>query len=463
MSDSVHRASLLYLLKGWILFPIGIASSILTARLLGPDVKGLFTLFLTTQGILILPGAAVGAALVHFVASRQPDIKKVNRVIRLSILIQAVVSVALIAVFLQIPAVRSVIFGGLNSVYLVAIFFTLCANLWVVYRTSLLSGLQQYSRAIFWGTVGTLVTNGVTIVTLLFWMLNRVTPTVSWMVALNVLAAVLSAATIALSTRRLLPAQKQSYLATSVMITTVGSFAMPVLLRNIVEWITFRVDIYFVYAFRGAADLGVYTVAVGIAQQLWLLPLAISGPLFAKISYQGDSEQSRETVRYAFRATALISLVLGVFMAIVAPILLPLAYGAPFQGAVLLVLVLLPGVVLLGPTRVINSYFAGRGRPRESLIAECIGLTATIILDVLLIPRYGALGAAIASCVAYTAYSVYVCHRFVVISESRWRDLFVLSRRDIQNILTRLDEQRRSFVRSPRTARLIALAGFKRA
>ena len=168
-------------------------------------------------------------------------------------------------------------------------------------------------------------------------------------------------------------------------------------------------------------------------------------------------------VRYAFRTTALVSVCLGVCLAIVAPVLLPLAYGAPFRGAVLLVLVLLPGVVLLGPTRVINSYFSGRGRPTESLIAECVGLAATVALDILLIPRYGALGAAAASCAAYALYSLYVYHRFVVISESHWQDILVPRLSDVTKILKRLREQRTSFVQSPRAARLIALAGFKRA
>jgi O-antigen/teichoic acid export membrane protein len=462
VSDSVGRASILYVLKGWILFPLAIVSSILTARMLGPDVKGLFTLFLTTQGILILPGAAVGAALVHFVASQRPEINKVNRVIRLSILVQAAASVVAVGVLLQIPAVRGVMFGGLSSIYLVAIFLTLCTNLWIVYRTSLLSGLQQYSRAIFWGTVGTLITNCTSVLVLIFWMLNRVTPSISWMVSLSVSASLISAVTVGIATRHLRQTEKKTIVATNLMLTSVAAFALPVLLRSVVEWVTFRVDVYFVYALRGAADLGVYTVAVGIAQQLWMLPLALSGPLFAKISYQGDSEQSREMVRYAFRTTALISLVLGVVMAIAAPVLLPLAYGAPFQGAVLMVLVLLPGVVLLGPTRVINAYFSGRGRPTESLIAECIGLTATVILDVLLIPRYGAVGAAAASCVAYTAYSTYACHRFVVVSQSRWSDLIVRPT-DVRKIIERLREQRHSLVRSPHTARLIALAGFRRA
>jgi Na+-driven multidrug efflux pump len=69
-------------------------------------------------------------------------------------------------------------------------------------------------------------------------------------------------------------------------------------------------------------------------------------------------------------------------------------------------LVLLPGIWFLGMGGVIQSDLSGRGRP--GLSSQLAGLAAvvTIVLDLVLIPPFGVIGAAIASVVAYTTYGV---------------------------------------------------------
>jgi Na+-driven multidrug efflux pump len=52
---------------------------------------------------------------------------------------------------------------------------------------------------------------------------------------------------------------------------------------------------------------------------------------------------------------------------------------------------------------VLTNEIAGRGYPQYNSINSGLGLVLTVILDLLLIPGYGVLGAAIASSVAYTA------------------------------------------------------------
>jgi O-antigen/teichoic acid export membrane protein len=212
----------------------------------------------------------------------------------------------------------------------------------------------------------------------------------------------------------------------------------PVLLRGVLEWANLRLDVYFVTFFAGAGALGVYTVAVGVSQQLWTIPFSIAVPLFSRISREGDSTGSRETARYAFRILILMSLALTAVAAIAAPILIPLAYGSRFSGAIALLLLLLPGVVAISPTRALASYFTGIGRPSEPLIAEAIGVIATTTLDWTLIPRYGASGAAIASSVAYCAFSAYLTYRFKRVSQSRWSDLLSIRRQDITSVWRRL-------------------------
>ena len=58
-------------------------------------------------------------------------------------------------------------------------------------------------------------------------------------------------------------------------------------------------------------------------------------------------------------------------------------------------------MLLSGASGVASGYLYGRGRPGLNSLGLGLGLVATVALDLALIPPYGALGAAVASSVAY--------------------------------------------------------------
>lgn len=65
-------------------------------------------------------------------------------------------------------------------------------------------------------------------------------------------------------------------------------------------------------------------------------------------------------------------------------------------------LALLPGVILLGGAKVLTNEIAGWGYPQYNSFNAGVALILTVILDLILIPRFGILGAALASSIAYT-------------------------------------------------------------
>ena len=62
---------------------------------------------------------------------------------------------------------------------------------------------------------------------------------------------------------------------------------------------------------------------------------------------------------------------------------------------------LLPGIVALSVARVLAGYLLGRNRQQVDLAASLAGLVVTVAFDLILIPRYGFAGAAVASSIAY--------------------------------------------------------------
>ena len=169
---------------------------------------------------------------------------------------------------------------------------------------------------------------------------------------------------------------------------------------NVLQFFNYRLDAFLVNYLMGAAAVGIYGAAVALAELLWHLPNSVGLIMFPKASASSEGEMNRFTPR-VFWVTMLLTVLGAAGVALLGPWLVDLIYGSAFAEAYMSLLVLLPGVVLLGGGKVLSGDLAGRGRMEYNSISAGAGLVVTLTLDLLLIPRWGTMGAAIASSVAY--------------------------------------------------------------
>jgi O-antigen/teichoic acid export membrane protein len=176
-----------------------------------------------------------------------------------------------------------------------------------------------------------------------------------------------------------------------------------------------RFDFAVLSGFAGTAVVGTYAVASKFAELVRVLPLAITYVLYPRFSRQSVDRASSNAQRLLRPATA-ATVVCAVILGLAAPFALPLLYGAQFDGAVGLAQILLVGLSVEGAAGVVSAYLYGIGRPGLTSIAMGAGVVLTIGLDLLLVPRWGATGAAVASTVAYlaTTGTLVVVYRMLV-------------------------------------------------
>src|SRR5215213_4761404 len=185
--------------------------------------------------------------------------------------------------------------------------------------------------------------------------------------------------------------------------------------------IIIRADLLVVNHFRGAAEAGVYSVASQFA--LMLLPGVIATLLFPRVTTEQDARG--ETTCLVSRYTTLIMLVCCL-AAVPFSLLLPVVYGAAFADATKLLLILLPGVYLIGLESVLVQHFNALGLPRAIPIYWVITLILNLVLVFALVPRYGAQGAAIASSISYAAIFALVALHFHTSTGRSFTEVFVL-------------------------------------
>lgn len=174
--------------------------------------------------------------------------------------------------------------------------------------------------------------------------------------------------------------------------------------------IIFRADLLVVNHFRGAEQAGVYSVATQFGMLLMLLPSVIATLLFPRVTAEQDAHG--ETTWLVTRHTALIMLVCCLATVPVS-FLLPLVYGAAFSDATTLLLILLPGVYLIGLESVLVQHFNALGLPRAIPVYWLVTLVVNLVLVFALVPQFGAYGAAIASTVSYALIFALVAFYFL--------------------------------------------------
>ena len=77
------------------------------------------------------------------------------------------------------------------------------------------------------------------------------------------------------------------------------------------------------------------------------------------------------------------------------------------------------GPVGFGVDGVLNGFYVGTGRPEFNAYAAVVGLVITLAGDLTLITRYGLMGAAVTSAVAYTAKALALVAIFVAVTVPR--------------------------------------------
>lgn len=160
-----------------------------------------------------------------------------------------------------------------------------------------------------------------------------------------------------------------------------------------------RLDVAILGALAGPAVLGVYAVASKYAELLRLPGLALTYVLYPRLATRTPAEAARRVAGMLPRAFGL-NLLAAIPLAAAVPAI-PLVYGHAFSTAVIPALILLAGLIGEGVAGVVSAYLYGVGRPGANSLGIGVAVVVTVVLDVLLIPRYHTIGAGFASAAAY--------------------------------------------------------------
>ncbi|WP_439031894.1 lipopolysaccharide biosynthesis protein [Gordonia terrae] len=167
-----------------------------------------------------------------------------------------------------------------------------------------------------------------------------------------------------------------------------------------------RLDQVLFLPLSSAAELGIYVVAVSLADMVRTFNTAVRDVVFSVQSARNDDE----SLGRAARLSTIITTAVGAAAVLMATWAVPLAFGSEFGSVTVVLAVILVGTIIGNPGSVAAAGMTARGRPILRSVAILSSVVLNVVLLVLLLPKMGAMGAAIASMIANG-----VCGLFVLV------------------------------------------------
>lgn len=164
----------------------------------------------------------------------------------------------------------------------------------------------------------------------------------------------------------------------------------------------YRLDQWFLGAMVGSRELGLYSVAVAWAEALFYLPTTLVAVQRPKLVRATRLQAARASAR-VLRVATVLSLPGVLAVVLLAPVLTATLFGAEFRGATDDLRVLALGAFGIVAVKLLSNALTAQREPMLATAAVGVAFVVTVVLDVLLIPSFGGLGAAVASTLAYTA------------------------------------------------------------
>lgn len=187
----------------------------------------------------------------------------------------------------------------------------------------------------------------------------------------------------------------------------------PLILSGIVIMIYMRIDQVMLGQMVGEKAVGIYSAAVKISELWYFVPSAIVNSVFPSIvqAKEISEEVYYKRIQQLFNAVVLLAYSVAIPVTFLATPIVTLLYGENYAeaGPILNMHIWAGLFVSLGLAR--SSWLITEGFMKLSAATTAIGAVINLVLNYLLIGRYGGLGAAFATVVAQI-FASYAAHMF---------------------------------------------------
>ena len=210
-----------------------------------------------------------------------------------------------------------------------------------------------------------------------------------------------------------------------------GFFPM---LSLLMTTLNYRLDVWMLNGYVSDSLIGVYSVGVMLAERIWMIPEAMKGVMVSKITKGKDARE----VAYVTRICNTICLLIVVGIIALGKPFISFIFGAAYEGAYLVTLILMGGIFPMIYYKLIGSYNIAIGKQRISFLLLTISVVCNVVANLLLIPAMGIYGAGLASVISYTVCSVLFIVYFCRTTKISFFSMLFVNKSDLKKLKKKL-------------------------
>lgn len=392
------------------LVALGLGILLVVARI-GPEVQGAFALFVACESMLLTLLSGLGLALAREVSHRRTDAA-------------GALTAALLAAG-ALGAVAALVLLGLSAwtarepyqhLWLLAwaapflLMVPTSSGLWMGQGRMLPLNLAQVAAP-----AAVLLLLG-----LAWWIWGPLTAGMPGVVTLVLAAWVIAKSGVGLATAGWAFHDAGRQAPNWALLQRDARFVLVIGLTNVVSLLNYRASLFLVEHFQGLKEVGVYSVAVQVGEQLWLLSQAVIASVYHRIGDPNRAAAAAMTVR-AVRVNVLAAALAAPLLWLVAWLALPAVLGPAYRDVHGPLAALLPGMVAYAAASSLSAFFTNHlGRPHWSAAIAALSLGLNMLGSFWAVPRYGAMGAAVSTSLAYVLAIAAACVLFQRLSGQGW-------------------------------------------
>lgn len=177
----------------------------------------------------------------------------------------------------------------------------------------------------------------------------------------------------------------------------------PIALIATFSYIDIRIDQLMLFQMKGAQALGYYSAAVRLPETLIIFPSAFMTSVFPLMSRYFKTSKQFLTQAYtlSFKYMLMLIIPVAVGTTLLSKPIISLIYGEKFLASVPVLSILIWSTIFVFYGLIHYEILISVNKQRVYLLFAGIGAVVNVILNLMLIPRYGIVGASIATLISY--------------------------------------------------------------
>jgi O-antigen/teichoic acid export membrane protein len=209
------------------------------------------------------------------------------------------------------------------------------------------------------------------------------------------------------------------------------SFGMKSYVQTLTSHMLLRADIYMVAYFLGPAETAFYSLALRFTEMVLEIPQAVGLVLYPRLASLPTEEIHRLTAQ-ACRRTVLATAMCAILLVLFGPWIIVLWYGEAFAPAGNPLPWAAIGAMAMSVFVILTRNFTSRGMQTVNIGAGAPALLLNVGLNIVLIPTFGIVGAAVATAISYGLASAVLLAFYLPSAGTSIFDVLIAKREDLR-------------------------------